>query len=99
VEGGKISSKIAQEVFNEMFKSGVSPLDIIESKGLSQVSDTVQLKAFCEEVVAANPTSVDDFRDGKDAALNFLKGQVMKVSRGKANPKMVDDLLREMLVD
>ena len=99
VEGGKISSKIAQEVFNEMFKSGVSPLDIIESKGLSQVSDTVQLKAFCEEVVAANPASVDDFRDGKDAALNFLKGQVMKVSRGKANPKMVDDLLREMLVD
>ena len=99
VENGKISGKIAQEVFNEMFRSGVSPLNIVESRGLSQVSDTVQLEAFCEEVVRANPDSVDDFRDGKEAALNFLKGQVMKISRGQANPKMVDDLLRKMLAD
>ena len=99
VENGKISGKIAQEVFNEMFRSGVSPLNIVESRGLSQVSDTVQLEAFCEEVVRANPGSVDDFRDGKEAALNFLKGQVMKISRGQANPKMVDDLLRKMLAD
>ena len=97
VEGGRISSKIAQEVFAEMFESGKSPAIIIKNKGLSQVSDSGKLEVFCQEVINANPGSAEDFQNGKEAALNFLKGQVMKVSRGKANPQVVGDLLKKML--
>ena len=97
VEGGQISSKIAQEVFAEMFASGKSPATIVEEKGLSQVSDSGELEAFCREAIEANPGPADDFRNGKEAALNFLKGQVMKASRGKANPQMVGELLAKIL--
>ena len=97
VEGGKISSKIAQDVFAEMFESGKSPATLVEEKKLSQVCDTSELQAFCNEAIAANSASVEDFRNGKEAALNFLKGQVMKVSRGKANPKIVGELLKNIL--
>lgn len=97
VEGGQISSKIAQEVFAEMFLSGKSPATIVEEKGLSQVSDSSELEAFCHEAIEANPGPADDFRNGKEAALNFLKGQVMKASRGKANPQLVGELLAKIL--
>ena len=97
VERGQISSKIAQEVFAEMFASGKSPATIVEEKGLSQVSDSGELEAFCREAIEANPGPADDFRNGKEAALNFLKGQVMKASRGKANPQMVGELLAKIL--
>ena len=97
VEGGQISSKIAQEVFSEMFASGKSPATIVEEKGLSQVSDSGELEAFCREAIEDNPGPADDFRNGKEAALNFLKGQVMKASRGKANPQMVGELLAKIL--
>ena len=97
VEGGQISSKIAQEVFAEIFASGKSPATIVEEKGLSQVSDSGELEAFCREAIEANPGPADDFRNGKEAALNFLKGQVMKASRGKANPQMVGELLAKIL--
>ena len=99
VEGGQISSKIAQEVFAEMFESGKGPAEIVADKGLSQVSDSGELEAFCQEAIDANPGPADDFRNGKEAALNFLKGQVMKASRGKANPQMVGDLLKKMLTN
>jgi aspartyl-tRNA(Asn)/glutamyl-tRNA(Gln) amidotransferase subunit B len=97
VEGGQISSKIAQDVFVEMFESGKSPTTIVEKKGLSQVSDSGELEAFCNEAIEANPGPAEDFRNGKEAALNFLKGQVMKASRGKANPQMVGELLKKIL--
>ena len=97
VEGGQISSKIAQEVFTEMFASGKSPATIVGEKGLSQVSDSGELEAFCREAIDVNPGPADDFRNGKEAALNFLKGQVMKASRGKANPQMVGELLAKIL--
>lgn len=93
VDSGKISSKIAQEVFAEMFASGASPNDIVQKKGLAQVSDTGAIEKFCDEAIAANPKSADDFRAGKEAALNFLKGQVMKLSKGKANPNLVGEIL------
>ena len=96
-ESGKISSKIAQEVFGEMFASGEAPGLIVERKGLAQVSDSGALEKFCDEVIAANPGPVADFRAGKGAALNFLKGQVMKVSKGKANPAVVGQLLERKL--
>jgi aspartyl-tRNA(Asn)/glutamyl-tRNA(Gln) amidotransferase subunit B len=97
VEGGQISGKIAQDVFVEMFESGKSPTTIVEKKGLSQVSDSGELEAFCNEAIEANPGPAEDFRNGKEAALNFLKGQVMKASRGKANPQMVGELLKKIL--
>ncbi len=97
VEGGQISSRIAQEVFVEMFNSGTNPAVIVEEKGLLQVSDSVELEQMCRDAIMANPGSADDFRNGKAAALNFLKGQVMKASRGKANPQMVGDLLEQIL--
>ncbi|MCH8473871.1 MAG: Asp-tRNA(Asn)/Glu-tRNA(Gln) amidotransferase subunit GatB [Opitutales bacterium] len=97
VDKGVISSKIAKEVFLEMFASGESADQIVEKKGLKQSSDTGELTGICKEVIGANPKSVEDFQNGKENAINFLKGQVMKATRGKANPKVVDDLLRQIL--
>jgi len=97
VEGGKISSRIAQDVFGEMFSTGQSPMSIVEQKGLAQVSDSGAIEALCDQAIAANPKSADDFRAGKAAALNFLKGQVMKLSKGKANPNLVGEILERKL--
>ena len=98
VESGKISGKIAQDkVFPEMFENGGAPAKIVEEKGLVQVSDTGAIEQFCEEAIAANPGPAEDYRNGKDAALNFLKGQVMKLSRGKANPALVGETLDKIL--
>jgi aspartyl-tRNA(Asn)/glutamyl-tRNA(Gln) amidotransferase subunit B len=97
VDSGKISSKIAQEVFSEMFGGGESPGRIVEKKGLAQVSDTGAIEQFCDQVIAANPGPAGDFRAGKAAALNFLKGQVMKLSKGKANPALAGEILERKL--
>ena len=97
VESGKISGKIAQEVFSEIFSSGESPAAVVDRKGLSQVSDTGAVEKFCDEAIAANPRSAEDFRAGKGAALNFLKGQVMKLSKGKANPGLAGEILERKL--
>ena len=97
IESGKISGKIAQEVFVEMFETGASPATIVEKKGLAQVSDLGAIEKFCDEVIAANPRSAQDFKAGKVAALNFLKGQVMKASKGKANPNLVGEILERKL--
>jgi aspartyl-tRNA(Asn)/glutamyl-tRNA(Gln) amidotransferase subunit B len=97
VEGGKISTKIAQDVFAEMFASGEGPAKIVEKKGLAQVSDAGAIEQFCDQAIAANPGPAADFRAGKAAALNFLKGQVMKLSKGKANPALVGEILERKL--
>ena len=97
MESGKISSKIAQEVFTEMFATGEAPAAVVDRKGLAQVSDTSAIDAFCDQAIAANPKSAEDFRAGKMAALNFLKGQVMKLSKGKANPNLVGEILERKL--
>jgi aspartyl-tRNA(Asn)/glutamyl-tRNA(Gln) amidotransferase subunit B len=97
VDGKKISSSIAQQVFAEMFAGGESPRSIVEKKGLAQVSDPGAIEAFCEQAIAANPGPAADFRSGKIAALNFLKGQVMKLSRGKANPGLIGEILERKL--
>jgi aspartyl-tRNA(Asn)/glutamyl-tRNA(Gln) amidotransferase subunit B len=97
VDSGKISSRIAQEVFVEMFGSGEAPARIVEKRGLAQVSDTGSIEKFCEEAIAANPGPAADFKAGKAAALNFLKGQVMKLSKGKANPALAGDILERKL--
>ncbi len=97
VDSGKISTKIAQDVFAETFASGDSPAQIVEKKGLAQVSDTGAIEGFCDQAINANPRSVEDFRAGKVAAVNFLKGQVMKLSKGKANPNLVGEILERKL--
>jgi len=93
VDSGIISGSTAQGVFAEMFASGQSPKAIVEQRGLAQVSDTGLIEKLCDEVLAANPRTVADYKAGKAAALNFLKGQVMKLSKGKANPSLVGELL------
>jgi len=97
VDSGKISSKIAQDVFTEMFGTGTKPCEIVEKKGLLQVSDTGAIEKLCDEAIAANAQSAADYKAGKAAALNFLKGQVMKLSKGKANPNLVGDILAKKL--
>jgi aspartyl-tRNA(Asn)/glutamyl-tRNA(Gln) amidotransferase subunit B len=97
VESGQISGKIAQDVFAEMFATGQSAGRIVEAKGLAQVSDAGAIERYCEQVIAANPKSAEDYKAGKIAALNFLKGQVMKASQGKANPALVGEILQRRL--
>jgi aspartyl-tRNA(Asn)/glutamyl-tRNA(Gln) amidotransferase subunit B len=97
VDGKKISSSIAQQVFADMFASGQPPASIVQKKGLAQVSDTAAIEAFCDQAIAANPGPAADFKSGKAAALNFLKGQVMKLSQGKANPTLIGEILQRKL--
>ena len=84
-------------VLVEMVKNGGSPDGIVQEKGLAQVSDTGAIEKFCDEAIAANPGPANDFKSGKAAALNFLKGQVMKLSKGKANPALVGEILERKL--
>jgi len=97
VESRKISSSIAQQVFVEMFATGEAPGAIVEKKGWAQVSDAGAIETLCEQALAAHPGPVEDYKAGKVAALNFLKGQVMKLSKGKANPNLAGEILERKL--
>ncbi|MEO6053386.1 MAG: Asp-tRNA(Asn)/Glu-tRNA(Gln) amidotransferase subunit GatB [Chthoniobacterales bacterium] len=97
IDEGKISGKQGKEVFAEMFSTSKGALVIVEQKGMKQESDSGAIEPFCDEVILANPKSVEDYRAGKTASLNFLKGQVMKLSKGKANPNVVDQILKTKL--
>jgi aspartyl-tRNA(Asn)/glutamyl-tRNA(Gln) amidotransferase subunit B len=97
IEKGTISNKIAKTVFKEMVETGKSPEKIVEEKGLVQISDEGAIKQMVEEVVANNPQAVEDFKAGKEKAIGALVGQVMKASKGKANPGLVNQLLRDVL--
>lgn len=97
VDSKTISSSAAQQVFAEMFDTGKDPAAIVQEKGLAQVSDTGAIEKLCDEAIAANPKSVADYKAGKVAALNALKGQVMKLSKGKANPGLVGEILEKKL--
>lgn len=97
VENKTISNSAAQTVFAEMFTTGQAPAAIVQAKGLAQVSDTGAIEKFCDDAIAANPGPVADYRGGKLAALNSLKGQVMKLSKGKANPALVGEILERKL--
>ena len=97
VDGGKISSKQGKDVFAEMFATGKAPRLIVEEKGLKQESDIGAIESLCGEVIAAHPKSVEDYKAGKVAAINFLKGQVMRLSKGKANPNLVGEVLVRLL--
>ncbi len=97
VKDGTISGKIAKQVFEEMETSGGSPKTIIEKKGLVQISDEGELEKHVDAVISANPGEVEKYRGGKAGLLGFFVGQVMKATRGKANPALVNKLLKEKL--
>ena len=97
VESGTISSSIAREVFTGMFATGETADAVIDRKGLRQSTDTSELERWCAEAIAANPRSVADFKSGNEKAINAFKGGVMKASKGKSNPKLVDEILRRLL--
>jgi aspartyl-tRNA(Asn)/glutamyl-tRNA(Gln) amidotransferase subunit B len=92
-----INASTMKLVLVEMFNTGKSPAAIVQEKGLAQVSDTGAIEKFCDEAIAANPAPVMDYKAGKVAALNSLKGQVMKLSKGKANPALVGEILERKL--
>jgi aspartyl-tRNA(Asn)/glutamyl-tRNA(Gln) amidotransferase subunit B len=97
IESGAISGKIAKEVFEALWSGEGTVDEIIEKRGLTQISDTASIDKLVAEVIAANPTQVEQFRAGKQQVLGFLVGQVMKASRGKANPQQVNDALKRAL--
>jgi aspartyl-tRNA(Asn)/glutamyl-tRNA(Gln) amidotransferase subunit B len=100
IADGTLSSKLAKEVFEALWSGEGNDADaIIEARGLKQVSDASAIEPIIDEVLAANPKSVEEFRAGKEKAFNALVGQVMKATKGKANPQQVNDLLRSKLSD
>ena len=96
-DDGSINSSVAKEVFEKIFDEDIDPVKYVEENGLKQVNDEGALKKTVEDVIAANPQSVEDYRNGKEKAIGFLVGQTMKAMKGKANPAMVNDMLKELL--
>ncbi|WP_455057997.1 Asp-tRNA(Asn)/Glu-tRNA(Gln) amidotransferase subunit GatB [Jutongia sp.] len=96
-DAGEINSSVAKEVFEEVFKNNVDPEKYVEEKGLKTVSDDGALREVIEKVVADNPKSVEDYNSGKKKAIGFLVGQTMKAMQGKADPGMVNKILKEVL--
>ncbi|GGG81233.1 Asp-tRNA(Asn)/Glu-tRNA(Gln) amidotransferase subunit GatB [Paenibacillus radicis (ex Gao et al. 2016)] len=97
LEKGTISNKIAKTVFKAMLESGKLPQQIVEEQGLVQISDEGAILAIVDQIIQANPQSVEDFRAGKEKAIGFLVGQIMKETKGKANPGLVNKLLLDRL--
>ena len=93
----EINSSVAKEVFEEIFKSDVDPAKYVEEKGLKTVNDEGALRKTVEEVIANNPQSVQDYKSGKEKAIGFLVGQTMKAMKGKADPGMINKMLKELL--
>lgn len=97
IKDGTLSNTMAKTVFKEMLEHGGDPATIVKEKGLAQISDEGQLKEIVTKVIADNPQSVADYKNGKKRAIGYLVGQVMKATKGQANPQIVNELLREQL--
>ena len=97
VDKGVISAKIANDIFGDLFRSGAMPEAYVREKGLGQISDTGALEAAVDTVLAENPDEVAAFRGGKTKLMSFFVGQVMRATRGKANPALVNQLLHQKL--
>ncbi|MBQ8699019.1 MAG: Asp-tRNA(Asn)/Glu-tRNA(Gln) amidotransferase GatCAB subunit B, partial [Schwartzia sp.] len=97
IEKGTISSKIGKEVFKLMWDSTDDPDKIIKDKGLVQITDTKELETIVDNVIASNPKPVADYQSGNKKAIGALVGQIMKQTRGKANPQLVNQLLAQKL--
>lgn len=97
ISKGTISGKIAKKVFATMWKEGGNPEEIVKARGLVQISDTAELSKLVDEVVGKNPKAVEDFKAGKKKAVGALVGQIMKATKGKANPRVINELLNKKL--
>ncbi len=97
VDSKAVNSTVAKEVFEVMFAENIDPVKFVEEKGLKTVNDEGALRKTIEEVIAANPQSVEDYRNGKEKAIGFLVGQTMKAMKGKADPASVNRILKELL--
>jgi len=97
VANGTLSGKMAKEVFETMAETGQSAGEIVAEKGLGQISDADELEAIINRIVSANPGPAEEFRQGREKILGFFVGQVMKETRGQANPQLVNELLRKHL--
>ena len=97
IDDGTISGKIGKQVFDEMWGSDASADDVIDKKGLKQITDTSAIEAMIDDVIAANPSQVAEYQGGKEKLLSFFVGAVMKASKGKANPGQLNQILREKL--
>lgn len=97
IDDGSISGKIAKEVFSEMFAKGSDPEEVVKAKGLVQISDEGQLGPIVDEVLNNNPKSIEDFKAGRKQAMGFLVGQIMKATKGQANPGLVNKILGDKL--
>jgi aspartyl-tRNA(Asn)/glutamyl-tRNA(Gln) amidotransferase subunit B len=97
IEDGTISGKMAKDIIVEMYRTGKSPQAVIEEKGMIQITDEGTLEKTVAEVIAANPTQLAQYRGGKEKLFGYFVGQVMKATQGKANPQLINELLKEML--
>ena len=96
-DSGAITNTVAKEVFELVFTEDIDPDKYVEERGLKTVNDEGALRATVEQVIKDNPQSVEDYHNGKEKAIGFLVGQTMKAMKGKANPAMVNELLKELL--
>jgi len=99
VEGGTLSASAAKQVFGKLFEAGGSPAEIVKELGLAQISDQDELAGVVDEVIGEHSDAVESFRTGKESALKFLVGQVMRKTRGRANPQLVNELLRKRIAE
>lgn len=99
IKDGTISGKIAKDVFEEMYRTGEFPKEIVKAKGWTQILDQAEIEQAIERVISANPKQVEDYRKGKEKVFGFFVGEVMKQTKGKANPKLVNELLKKRLKD
>jgi len=97
IKKGTISGKIAKDVFEEMYRAGDRPEKIVKDKGWVQILDEGEIEGVIRRVMEANPKLVEDYRKGKDKLFGFFVGEVMKATKGKANPKLLNELLKEKL--
>ena len=97
VNDGEISGRMAKQVFEEMFETGKAAKVIVEERGLVQVSDTKEIETYVERVLSDHGDKVTEYQNGKDKLLGFFVGQIMKETGGKANPKVVNDILLKRL--
>ena len=96
-DSGSITNTVAKEVFERIFKDDIDPEKYVEEKGLKTVNDEGALRETVQKVLADNPQSVEDYHNGKEKAIGFLVGQTMKAMKGKANPALVNQILKELL--
>jgi aspartyl-tRNA(Asn)/glutamyl-tRNA(Gln) amidotransferase subunit B len=97
IKEGTISGKIAKDVFEEMYRTGKQPASIVREKGWTQILDTGEIERAIGKAIQANPKQLQDYRKGKEKLFGFFVGEVMKETKGKANPKLVNELLRKKL--